>query len=94
MSTPGRQLDPSERTQHDRTSRVDEILRLGRAHASLVRVLRRHFTADELGRMFDALPATTGDRALATLADAVGSAWAERYGTAPVDGTNDGEDGE
>lgn len=55
--------------------RLALIQRQARTGAALVRVLRRHFTADELGQMFDGLP--DGDGPLATLVTAVGTAWSD-----------------
>lgn len=59
-----------------REARVAEILRLAGTHKALVRVFERHFTADELGMLFDALP-TSPTQPMTALADAIGTAWAQ-----------------
>lgn len=56
--------------------RLARIQREARTRAALVRVLRRHYTAYELGVMFDALPDTDVEP-LSTLIDAVGTAWSD-----------------
>lgn len=63
-------------THAEREKRVSQILRLAATHKALVRVFSRNFTADELGAMFDALPANTG-QPMTTLADAIGTAWSD-----------------
>lgn len=65
-----------------RAQRAEEILRITRAHEALVRVLIAHFTAEELGVMFDQTAAIDkqSGQPLRTLVSAIGTAWAQSTG--------------
>jgi hypothetical protein len=60
-------------TAHERAAKIQK---LARTQAALTRVLRRYFTAEELGQIFDLLPDGQGEP-FETLVTAVGTAWSE-----------------
>lgn len=62
--------------------RLARILKLNRTQEALVAVLREHFTAAELGGLFDLMPddGPGYGQPFATLVGAIGTAWAEQVG--------------
>lgn len=71
-------MDPTSTTQatDTRATRIENIQRMNKARRRLTTTLGQVFTREELGQLFDALPADL-TQPMVTLAEAVGQAWAD-----------------